>query len=68
MGELIDEITDHVTRTWVLGKPILVRKMMQTISMRVILRAVFGCKEFALSADGGASSSLRVPCVQCGAV
>jgi len=43
-GELIDEITDDVTRTWVLGKPFAVRKMMQTISMRVILRAVFGCK------------------------
>lgn len=41
-GELIDEITDDVTRTWVVGKPSPVRKMMQTISMRVILRAVFG--------------------------
>ena len=43
-GELIDEITDDVTRTWVVGKPFFVRKMMQTISMRVILRAVFGFK------------------------
>ena len=43
-GDLIDEITDDVTRTWVVGKPFPVRKMMQTISMRVILRAVFGFK------------------------
>lgn len=41
-GELIDEISDEVLRTWLDGKPFLVRKSMQTISMRVILRAVFG--------------------------
>jgi cytochrome P450 family 110 len=41
-GELIEQITDEVTRTWPVGKPFFVRKVMQTISMRVILRAVFG--------------------------
>jgi cytochrome P450 family 110 len=44
-GELINEITDEVTRTWVVGKPFMVRKIMQTISMRVILRAVFGFEQ-----------------------
>ena len=41
-GELIDEISDEVIRTWSRGTRFLVRKSMQTISMRVILRAVFG--------------------------
>ena len=41
-GDLIDEISGEVMRTWVVGKPFPARKSMQTISMRVILRAVFG--------------------------
>jgi cytochrome P450 family 110 len=44
-GELIDQISDEVTRTWIPGKPFFVRKSMQTISLRVILRAVFGFTE-----------------------
>ena len=44
-GELINQITDEVTRTWVVGKPFFVRKAMQTISMRVILSAVFGLEQ-----------------------
>lgn len=44
-AELIDEVTDEVMGTWLAGKPFFVRKSMQTISMRVILRAVFGLTE-----------------------
>jgi len=44
-GDLINQITDEVTRTWVVGKPFFVRNDMQRISMRVILRAVFGLEQ-----------------------
>jgi cytochrome P450 family 110 len=44
-GALIEQITGEVTRTWTVGKPFFVRKVMQTISMRVILRAVFGLEQ-----------------------
>jgi cytochrome P450 family 110 len=44
-GELIDNVTDEVTRTWVAGRAFSARKPMQTISMRVILRAVLGFTE-----------------------
>jgi cytochrome P450 family 110 len=44
-GDLINQITDEVTRTWAVGKPFFLRKVMQTISMRVILRAVFGLEQ-----------------------
>ncbi len=41
-GQLICEVTDHVTRDWAAGQHILARKSMQKISLQVILRAVFG--------------------------
>jgi cytochrome P450 family 110 len=44
-GELIGEITDEVMRGCIVGKPFMLRKCMQTITLRVILRAVFGLEE-----------------------
>ena len=44
-GQLIGDITEDVTREWIVGKAFSVRKFMQVISMRVILRAVFGIHE-----------------------
>jgi cytochrome P450 len=44
-GQLILNITEEVMSRWVAGKPFAVRQSMQRISMRVILRAVFGLSE-----------------------
>jgi cytochrome P450 family 110 len=44
-GQLIRDITEEVMRERVAGKTFSVRKSMQKISMRVILRAVFGLNE-----------------------
>jgi cytochrome P450 family 110 len=44
-GQLILKITEEVMSQWVAGTPFLVRQSMQRISMRVILRAVFGLNE-----------------------
>jgi cytochrome P450 family 110 len=44
-GQLIQEITQGVMRERIAGTPFSVRKTMQKISMRVILRAVFGLTE-----------------------
>jgi cytochrome P450 len=44
-GQLIRDITEEVMSERVAGKAFLVRKSMQKISMRVILRAVFGLNE-----------------------
>jgi len=44
-GQLIREITEEVMREQVAGKTFPVRKSMQKISLRVILRAVFGLNE-----------------------
>jgi cytochrome P450 family 110 len=44
-GQLIQDITEEVMSQWVAGKPFSVRQSMQRISMRVILRAVFGLNE-----------------------
>ena len=41
-GELIREITEQVMSEYQPGQPYPARKPMQTISMRVILRAIFG--------------------------
>jgi cytochrome P450 family 110 len=46
-GQLISDITREVTRDWTVGASFSVRRFMQTISMRVILRAVFGSEEGA---------------------
>ena len=44
-GQLIRNITEEVMSQWVAGKPFSARQSMQRISMRVILRAVFGLNE-----------------------
>jgi cytochrome P450 family 110 len=44
-GQLIRDITEEVMSQWVAGKAFSVRQSMQRISMRVILRAVFGLKD-----------------------
>ena len=44
-GQLIRDITEEVMRERVAGKTFPVRKSMQKISLRVILRAVFGLNE-----------------------
>ncbi len=44
-GQLIGDITEQVINEWQKGKPFSVRSSMQKISMRVILRAVFGLDE-----------------------
>ena len=44
-GQLILDITEEVMGQWVAGKPFSARRSMQKISMRVILRAVFGLNE-----------------------
>ena len=44
-GQLMADITDEVMRGCIAGKSFSVRKCMQTISMRVILKAVFGLDE-----------------------
>ncbi len=44
-GQLIRDITEQVANELAIGKAFLVRKSMQKISMRVILRAVFGLDE-----------------------
>ena len=45
LGGSILKITEEVMSQWVAGTPFLVRQSMQTISMRVILRAVFGLND-----------------------
>lgn len=44
-GQLIRDITEQVVSELVVAKAFLVRKSMQKISLRVILRAVFGLNE-----------------------
>ena len=44
-GQLIREITEQVMSEYLSGQPFLARQLMQTISLRVILRAVFGLNE-----------------------
>jgi len=44
-GQIIGDITEDVINGWVVGKSFSVRESMQAISMRVILRAVFGLVE-----------------------
>jgi cytochrome P450 family 110 len=46
-GQLIQGITKDVMGEWQTGRPFAVRKAMQNISLRVILRAVFGLNEGA---------------------
>lgn len=44
-GELICDITDRVISNWQIGETFSARSSMQEISLRVILRAVFGIDE-----------------------
>ncbi|MDF5716587.1 MAG: cytochrome P450 [Rhizonema sp. NSF051] len=44
-GENIREITQQVTKEWRIGQPFKIRASMQEITLRVILRAVFGLDE-----------------------
>ena len=46
-GQLIQGIAEDVMGEWQTGQPFAVRKAMQKISLRVILRAVFGLNEGA---------------------
>ncbi|MBD2364289.1 cytochrome P450 [Anabaena minutissima FACHB-250] len=47
-GQAIQEITQQVTNDWEIGKPFNIRASMQEITMRVILRVVFGVDEGAM--------------------
>lgn len=44
-GEAIREITQQVSNEWSIGQPFKIRASMQEITLRVILRAVFGLDE-----------------------
>ncbi len=44
-GEEIREITQQVSHEWQIGKPFKIRESMQEITLRVILRVVFGLNE-----------------------
>lgn len=44
-GQLICDITRQVMSQWKIGQPFSVRSSMQEISLRVILKAVFGLRE-----------------------
>jgi cytochrome P450 len=44
-GETIREIAQQVTNKWQVGKPFDIRASMQEITLRVILRVVFGLEE-----------------------
>lgn len=44
-GEEIREITRQVTNEWQIGKPFKIRESMQEITLRVILRVVFGLND-----------------------
>lgn len=44
-GRLICEITEQTMRQWTMGKPFSMRESTQEISLRVILRTVFGLDE-----------------------
>ncbi|MBD2447616.1 cytochrome P450 [Nostoc sp. FACHB-152] len=44
-GQTIQDITQQVSNEWVIGKPFNIRASMQEITMRVILRVVFGVDE-----------------------
>ncbi|MBD2456416.1 cytochrome P450 [Nostoc sp. FACHB-87] len=44
-GQTMREITQEVSHEWVIGKPFNIRTSMQEITLRVILRVVFGVDE-----------------------
>jgi len=76
-GLMMREITDRVIDRWPLGQPFPVHREMQTITLDVILRAVFGLDEGAQLArvrdtllralklfDGAAAAFLAIPALQ----
>ena len=44
-GQIISDITEQVISQWKIGEPLSIRDSMQKISLRVILRAVFGLSQ-----------------------
>jgi cytochrome P450 len=44
-GDLIGDITEQVSSQWQIGQPFCLRDSMQVITLRVMLRAVFGLHE-----------------------
>jgi cytochrome P450 len=46
-GEVMREITDHVSESWPVGRPFPLQPQMQGITLEVILRTVFGIDEGA---------------------
>ncbi|MEA5550228.1 cytochrome P450 [Anabaena cylindrica UHCC 0172] len=44
-GQDIQEITQQTSNKWVIGKPFNIRESMQEITLRVILRVIFGLDE-----------------------
>ena len=44
-GQLVCDVTEKVTSRWTIGEPFSARSSMQTISLQVILKAVFGLEE-----------------------
>ncbi|MBE9004123.1 cytochrome P450 [Fortiea sp. LEGE XX443] len=44
-GKLICEVAEQVTSQWTIGQPFVARPSMQDISLKVILRTVFGLEE-----------------------
>jgi unspecific monooxygenase len=44
-GQLVDDITEQVTTRWTIGERFSVRSSMQAISLRIILKAVFGLED-----------------------
>lgn len=69
-SQIIRNITQEVIQSWQVGKSICIRSVMQTITLRVIMQAVFGLhnsnraeeleKVISLIMDAGGSSPLRV--------
>ncbi|BAY31191.1 cytochrome P450 [Nostoc carneum NIES-2107] len=44
-GQVINDVTEEVISQWEIDKPFCIRSAMQTITMRVIMQAVFGLYE-----------------------
>lgn len=68
-GQVIADVTKQVSSQWQIGKPFCVRSAMQTLTMRVVMQAVFGLHEgkraqeleelLGIMMDAGGSSPLR---------
>ena len=68
-AQTISNITQEVIQSWQVGEPVCIRSAMQTITLRVIMQAVFGLydsnraqeleKVISVMMDAGGSSPLR---------